>query len=319
MLTQKKLFNALPETEIKAGQLAGLLDVNDSGKILEVARRLERKNLVRIRKPFLRAPRILKIAGQYPMGACKVLGVLNLKGGVGKTITSVNLAAALAQSGHKTLLADLDPQANATSLLEIKTKKTIYQTLVSGEGVEDAVNATKYPQLDFIASQLDLAGAEAELLSLGADGISRLKDVIEAVKDDYSYVILDCPPSLSILTLNALMAADSVIVPTQCDRFSLESIEGLGKAMELMRKHNAGLHIEGVLLTDYNPLSESCVEIGQKIREKFRDNLFDTIIHHDGKVMEAAGKGMPVIHYSGQSQVAKAYMSLAREVIENGK
>jgi Mrp family chromosome partitioning ATPase len=222
MLSEQSLLDSLPHREVKARDLARDMGVAQSA-LMDLARRLEKRKCVRIRKPLLRGYRILKTADKYDEKT-KVVAVLNLKGGVGKTVTSINLAACLASLGHRTLLVDLDPQANATSCLQATGKTTVYGVLVGNRSPARAVHKTHYENLYIMPSEINLAGAEVEIS--GVDSAYRLWEALEHVKDDYRYVIIDCPPSLSVLSVNALAAADSVLVPIQCDGFAIAHEEG---------------------------------------------------------------------------------------------
>ncbi|MFH1055380.1 MAG: AAA family ATPase [Candidatus Altiarchaeota archaeon] len=317
MLSEVNLFKALPEGEVKVSELAKALKVRDNARILEVALRLQRKGCVRIRKPLFREHRILKIRSDCPRSKCKTIAVINLKGGVGKTITTVNLSACLAQAGHRTLIVDLDPQANATSVLGVEPKATVYGVLVGSVTVKDAVYNTKYPNLDLIPSELNLAGAEVELM--GTEGVYRLKEVVDELKDTYRFIVVDCPPSLSLLSMNALAAADSIIVPVQCDQFALKSIEKLMETMKLLAEVNKKLYVEGILITSYEAGNELCVETAKSIRETYGDILYDTMINRDATLSEASSHGTPIIHYRADSDSAKSYTRLSEGVASDGK
>jgi chromosome partitioning protein len=315
MLSEQKLLDALPAEEVKLGRLVVELGVSVD-IVLDAALRLQRKGCVRVRKPFLREHRILKLKAKYEEGT-RVFAVINLKGGVGKTITSLNLAACLADLGHKTLLVDLDPQANATSALNVKGKTTVYSLLVGTKQPQKAAHKTHFENLYIIPSELNLAGAEVEII--GIDAAYRLWEALEWLKDDYKYIIIDCPPSLSMLSINALAAADSMIVPVQCEEFAVESLDKLVETMTLMKKVNEDIHIRGILLTMYDSRNEHSVETASKVREKYGDLMFKTVIGRDSVFGEAAGKGIPLVHYRRGSDAAKAYVKLAEEVISGGR
>jgi len=313
-LSEQRLLDALPWEEVKLGPLSK--DVKaDKKAVLEVCSRLEKKGFIRMRKPLFRDHRILKLKAKFEEGT-RVIAVMNLKGGVGKTVTSLNLAASLASLGHKTLLVDLDPQANASTCLNIRGKNTVYSLLVGTKVPSKTVHKTDYENLDVIPSELNLAGAEVEMT--GVDSAYRLWEALEWIKDGYEYIVIDCPASLSILSINALTAADSIIVPVQCDAFALESLDMLMETVSLVRKVNEGLHIEGILLTMYDPMNEVAVETARNVRSVFGSFIYDAVVKREQALGEATYKGMPVIHYSKDCDASKAYMKLATEVMGSG-
>lgn len=307
-------MDALPEGEVKVGEVARA--VNSSREhILEIAKRLQTRGCVTVRKPFLREHRIRKTGVAY-IEQTKTLSVLNLKGGVGKTVTAVNLAACLAELGHRTLLVDLDPQANATTALKVKGGVTVYSLMVGTKNPQGAVRRTKFKNLYAIPSEIGLAGAEVEII--GVDAVYRLWEVLEWVKDDYRYIIIDCPPSLSLLSVNALAASDSVLIPVQCDQFALDSLRKLMDTLKLMRRVNEELRVEGILLTMYDHASELSVSVAEGVQGEYGHLLYDTVVTREQVLGEAAGKGIPVIHYKPESDAAKSYLRLAQEVDSNG-
>lgn len=314
MLSEKRILDELPEREIKVSQVAKAVN-SEPQLVLEVLRRLERKGCVTLRKPFLREHRAYKTGLAYK-DESKVIAVLNLKGGVGKTITALNLAACLADLGNKTLLVDLDPQGNTTSTLKVKGKTTLYSVLVGNRNPEKAVHKTHYRNLHVIPSEIGLAGAEVEIV--GVDAAYRLWEVLEWVKDEYRFIIIDCPPSLSMLSVNALTAADSVMVPVQCDQFAQQSLGKLLQAVAEVRSINERLHVGGVLLTMYDPKSHLSVMVAKSIEKKYGAMLYDTVIERDDLLGESVGFGVPIIHYSRESDAAQSYLELAAEVLGSG-
>ena len=315
MFSEQKLLDALPGVEVKVSDAARKLNATPE-VVVEVALRLQKKGCVRIRKPFLRERRILKLKPRYEEGT-KVIAVMNLKGGVGKTVTALNLAACLAEMGHKTLIVDLDPQASATSALNIRAKVTVYGLLVGTRAPAKAVHKTAYDNLYIIPSELDLAGAETEVM--GVDAAYRLWEALEWVKDDFKYVIIDCPPSLSMLSVNALTAANSVLVPVQCDHFALESLQKLMQTLELMKGINEDLHVEGILLTMYDPKCGISKQTAARVKAAYGSIIFDAVVGRDGAIGEAASRGIPLIYYDRECGAAKAYLELAKEVGRNGR
>jgi chromosome partitioning protein len=315
MLSEQKLLDALPATEAKVSELARQLGV-EAALILEVALRLQKRGCVKVRKPFLRERRILKVKASFEEGT-KVIAVMNLKGGVGKTVTALNLAACLADLGNKTLLIDLDPQASVTSALKVNAKTTVYGLLVGTKVPAKAIYKTQYDNLHVIPSEIGLAGAEVEVM--GVDAAYRLWEALEWVKDDYRYVIIDCPPSLSMLSVNALAAANSILIPVQCDQFALESLEKMMETARLMKSVNDGLHIEGLLLTMHDSRNSLSSQVAEAVKTAYGGLLLNAQIARDNVIGEAISKGMPIIHYKRDSHAAESFMALAKEVAANGR
>jgi chromosome partitioning protein len=249
----------------------------------------------------------------------KVLVVANQKGGVGKTTTAINLAACLAAAEHPTLLLDIDPQANASTGIGIDiraVKLHTYHLLLGLTPAADAVVSTALPHLQVIPSGRDLVGAEVELVEL-PDREYRLRRALEELGGRYEYILIDCPPSLGFLTLNALVAADAVVVPLQCEYYALE---GLGQILETIRlcrqKLNPGLEIEGILLTMYDSRNNLSAQVLAEVREHFGKRVFQTVIPRNVRLGEAPSHGKPVILYDIGCAGAEAYLRLAREVLD---
>lgn len=250
----------------------------------------------------------------------KVISISNQKGGVGKTTTSVNLSACLAEIGKKVLLIDLDPQGNASSGLGIDRGKIKYCVdAVVSEDVEpgNAIVATRFENLYVMPSTINLAGAELTLMS-SVSRETRLKESIDKIKDDYDYVLIDCPPSLGLLTLNALTASDSVLIPLQCEFYALEGIVQLINTIRLVQKHlNTSLKIEGVLLTMYDARTNLSMQVIDEARKFFEDKLYKSIVPRNVRLGEAPSFGEPITTFDSKSRGAEAYRELAKEVVGN--
>ena len=252
----------------------------------------------------------------------KVIAVANQKGGVGKTTTSVNLAASLAVAEIPTLLIDIDPQANASSGLGLDITQiptTIYDILVNKDDALDGVQRSQVPFLDVIVSHIDLVGAEIELIEMPRREYI-LKEAIATLRKNYEYILIDCPPSLGILTVNSLTAADSVLVPVQCEYYALEGLGKLLSTINIVRKGlNPQLDIEGVLLTMFDPRLRLSKQVAEEVLKYFGDKVFKTIIHRNVRLSEAPSFGKPVILYDAISTGAQNYIELARELVERNK
>jgi chromosome partitioning protein len=252
----------------------------------------------------------------------KIIAIANQKGGVGKTTTGINLAASLAASDYSVLLVDIDPQANTTNGLGIESKEldnSIYEVLVNGVSVQDAIIKTNMLNLDILPSHINLVGAEIEMVNK----INRelvLKKVLGKVKDNYTFIIIDCPPSLGLLTLNALSAADSVLIPVQCEYYALEGLGQLLNTISIVRyRLNQQLTIEGVLLTMFDSRLRLSNQVVEEVRKHFEDKVFNTVISRNVRLSEAPSYGKPVILYDAFSSGAKNYIDLSKEVIERNK
>lgn len=252
--------------------------------------------------------------------AARALAIVNQKGGVGKTTTAVNLAAGLALAGRRTLLVDLDPQGNATTGLGIQKSglyPTIYHVLVGAEPMEKAVRETAIADLRLASSDIDLVGAEIELVTLDRRE-HRLADALAPILDAYSYVIIDCPPSLGLLTINALVAADRVLVPLQCEFYALEGLTHLLKTVKLVRERlNPRLGVEGIVLTMFDGRTSLALQIRAEVHRYFPGEIFETVIPRNVRLTEAPSHGKPVMLHDLRSSGAVAYLDLAREVLKH--
>jgi chromosome partitioning protein len=252
----------------------------------------------------------------------RVISIANQKGGVGKTTTAVNLGASLAVSEKRTLLIDCDPQGNTTSALGFPkdpARRTLYQTLILGEPIERVTIGANIEGLDLIPSDKNLVGAAVELVSMD-DREYRLKVAIQGILEKYEYILIDCPPSLDLLTLNALAASDSVLVPIQCEYLALEGVsELLDTLMRLRRTINPALSVEGILLTMYDDRTTLSKQVAADLRSFFGSQVFESVIPRNVRLAEAPSHGMPVIFYDIHSKGAESYIQLAKEVIVNAQ
>ena len=252
----------------------------------------------------------------------KTIAIANQKGGVGKTTTAINLAASLAAFEFKTLLIDADPQANSTSGLGFnpkEVKNSIYECMVGLSSVQDSILPTEVPFLDIIPSHIDLVGAEIEMINLN-NRERKMKEALEAVKDSYDFIIMDCSPSLGLITINSLTASDSVIIPVQCEYYALE---GLGKLLNTIKiiqsRLNTSLVIEGILLTMYDLRLRLSNQVVNEVNSHFKNMVFETIIPRNIRLSESPSFGVPAILHDADSKGAISYLNLAKEIIrKNG-
>ncbi len=251
----------------------------------------------------------------------KIIAIANQKGGVGKTTTSVNLGAGLAQVGKKVLLVDIDAQGNATTGVGIEKSELdqcIYNVLVEDADVQGAIRKTATENLDVLPATIQLAGAEIELVPTISREV-RLQRALQPIRDEYEYIIIDCPPSLGLLTINALTAADSVIIPVQCEYYALEGLSQLLNTVRLVQKHlNKNLAIQGVLLTMFDARTNLGIQVIDEVKKYFRDKVYRSIIPRNVRLSEAPSHGKPIMQYDAKSRGAEVYLDLAEEVIAGG-
>jgi chromosome partitioning protein len=251
----------------------------------------------------------------------RVIAIANQKGGVGKSTTAVNLTSYLGQFGYKTLIVDMDPQSNTTSglgIMEISGKPSIYNVLINGENILQAVIKTQYKNLEAVPSSIQLAGAEVELVT-SMKREYKLKEAIDKHKKDYDYIVIDCPPALGLLTVNALSAATEVIIPIQCEYYALEGLGQLLNTIKLVKDNlNPDLKIAGALMTMYDPRIKLAEQVIAEVRKYFPDKVYKAIIPRNVRLSEAPSYGKPIFLYDPECKGAQAYKSFTKEVIENG-
>ncbi len=249
----------------------------------------------------------------------KIIAIANQKVGVGKTTTSVNLSSCLAVKGKRVLIIDIDPQGNTSSGLGIdKTKinKSIYDVIINGVPIEETLVDTKIDNLKLSPSNIQLAGAEVELVSV-ISRETRLKFALENIRNDYDYIIIDCPPSLGLITVNALTAANTILVPIQCEYYALEGLSQLMNTVNIIKKHlNPSLKVEGVVLTMFDARTNLSIQVVDEVKRYFGNKVYRTIIPRNVRLSEAPSYGLPIILYDNKSKGAECYMDLADEVIE---
>ena len=253
----------------------------------------------------------------------KIIAISNQKGGVGKTTTSLNLAAGLGYLNNKVLLVDLDPQGNATQGIGASVgedKLSVYNLLMEDYTVKDIRKTLTSPPIDIVPANISLAGADLQMVRFEVGKEELLKKKLDQVKDEYDFIIIDCPPSLSLLNTNALTAADSVIIPVQCEYYALEGVTQLLLTIRLVQQlFNKDLLIEGVLLTMYDARTRLSVEVQQEVRQHFKDRVYKTYIPRNIKLGEATSRGQSIFEYDVRCEGAKAYASLAKEVVRMNK
>ncbi|MCL2057155.1 MAG: AAA family ATPase [Oscillospiraceae bacterium] len=252
----------------------------------------------------------------------KIVAVANQKGGVGKTTTAVNLAAGLGKAGKKILMVDIDPQGNATSGLGISKQDgggSTYNLLIADKKIEDILFHTKYKNLDVLPSNINLAGVEVELVEL-PERTYRLRQALAPIRDNYDFIFIDCPPSLGLITLNALSCANSVLIPIQCEYYALEGLSQLiSTVRQVKRKYNSGLELEGVLLTMFDSRLNLTLQVAEEVKKHFKNKLYRSVIPRNVRLSEAPSYGSPIQYYERESKGAEAYNRLTKEFLKNNK
>ncbi len=249
----------------------------------------------------------------------KVISIANQKGGVGKTTTAVNLSSCLAIKGKRVLLIDIDPQGNATSGFGIDKngiRHSIYDVIINGLPIKEALMETCIENLDIIPSNIQLAGAEVELVSVFSRE-TRMKVALDDIRKEYDFILIDCPPSLGLLTINSLTASDTILVPIQCEYYALEGLSQLMNTVSLVQKHlNPRLDVEGVVLTMFDARTNLSIQVVDEVKRYFKNKVYSTIIPRNVRLSEAPSFGKPIIIYDPKSKGAECYLDLAKEVIE---
>lgn len=250
----------------------------------------------------------------------KVISIANQKGGVGKTTTAINVSSLLAAAEKKTLLVDIDPQANSSSGIGVNSHTpSVYEVLIGTKNINDVIINTYMPFMDILPSNINLVGAEIEMVDF-PNREKLLKDALFDANQNYDFIIIDCPPSLGLLTLNALTSSDSVLIPVQCEYFALEGLGQLLNTINIVKKHfNKDLSIEGVLLTMFDTRLRLSQQVAEEVRKYFGDKVFKTVIHRNVRISEAPSFGKPIILYDAASKGSKNYMSLASELLERNE
>lgn len=252
----------------------------------------------------------------------KIISIVNQKGGVGKTTTAVNLAASLGVMGHKTLLIDIDPQGNSTSGVGINkrdVKNSSYDIIIGKSNAEETIIKTEFKNLSLIASNIDLAAAEIEIVDL-EHRESKLKDAILPIKSNYDFILIDCPPSLGLITTNALCLSDSILVPIQCEYYALEGLSQLMNTVRrIKRQYNDRLEIEGVLLTMYDGRLNLTQQVVREVKKYFPKKVFHTVIPRGVRLSEAPSFGKPIIYFDKSSKGSDAYTALSKEIVKKNK
>jgi chromosome partitioning protein len=252
----------------------------------------------------------------------KIIAIANQKGGVGKTTTAINLSACLAYKGRKVLLIDNDPQGNSTSGLgyeKKRLKKSIYDVLINEVEIKDVILDTKISSLKLCPSNIQLAGAEIELVT-ALSRETRMKNALRDIEKMYDFIVIDCPPSLGLLTINSLTAANAILVPIQCEYYALEGLSQLMETVKLVQRHlNPSLDVEGVVLTMFDARTNLSIQVVDEVKKYFRNKVYRTVIPRNVRLSEAPSYGLPIILYDAKSKGAECYMQLAEEVIECSK
>ncbi len=248
----------------------------------------------------------------------RIIAIVNQKGGVGKTTTAINLSSCIAVAEKRVLLIDIDPQANASSGLGVRLEDdddSIYEVILNDVDIKNTIVKTNVPYLDVLPSNIRLVGAEIELVDI-AEREKKLKNAVQSIKDNYDYIFIDCPPSLGLLTLNALSASDSVLIPIQCEYYALEGLSQLLNTIHLVQKGlNKNLTLEGVLLTMYDNRLNLCNQVVGEVKEYFKDKVYKTVVNRNVRLGEAPSFGKPIIMYDAVCIGSQNYMNLAKEVI----
>ena len=262
-----------------------------------------------------------EVKRKKPENKTRVIAIINQKGGVGKSTTAVNLAAALGEKKYKVLVVDFDPQGNTTSGLGVDKNSithSIYDVILNDVPAEEIVQETSSHKVFLLPATIQLAGAEVELVSAIAREM-RLKEALQPIQDDYDYVFIDCPPSLGVLTINALTASDSILVPIQCEFYALEGVSKLLESMKMVKTRlNPDLDIFGVLMTMYDSRTSLSKQVAEEVKNYFNDKMFKTVIPRNVRLSEAPSYGMSIIEYDKSSKGAEAYRDLAKEVVKRG-